>query len=136
MGLFDFLTGTKRPPAGRPVLSRQEVLARLKDLNRPTAPWHVMDGGADGVDLVAEWRVHEREFHGPLQLRHPHLRVARRAGRDLNLRPLGSMPELILNTRGPAEPPAARHHAGDQERDARLHLAQVAQRAGVPRAAG
>jgi hypothetical protein len=59
MGLFDFLTGTKRPASGTPVVSRDDLRARLLALNRPTAPWTVIDGANDEVDLVAEWRFHE-----------------------------------------------------------------------------
>ena len=34
MGLFDFLSSTKRPPSGTPVLSREQVLGKLMALNR------------------------------------------------------------------------------------------------------
>ncbi len=62
MGLFDFFTGTKRPAAGTPVLSKQAVRDRLLALNRPTAPWRVVDGAGDAVDLVAEWRLEEKAY--------------------------------------------------------------------------
>jgi hypothetical protein len=61
MGLFDFLTGTKRPESGTPVVSRDDLRTRLLALNRPTAPWAVIDGANDGVDLVAQWRFHETQ---------------------------------------------------------------------------
>ena len=57
MSLFDFLTSTKRPPAGAPALSPGEVRTRLLSVNRPTAPWRVIDGVAEGVDLIAEWKI-------------------------------------------------------------------------------
>jgi hypothetical protein len=54
---FDFLTSTKRPESDTPALPAQQVLAKLKALSRPTAPWHVIDGQHEGVDLIAEWRI-------------------------------------------------------------------------------
>lgn len=57
MGLFDFLTSTRRPPAGAPVLAADEVRVRLLALNRPTAPYQIVDGGAEGVGLIAEWKI-------------------------------------------------------------------------------
>src|ERR1700687_375958 len=57
MGLFDFLTSTKRPLAGSVVLSADEVRKRLLSVNRPTAPYRVIDGASEGVDLIAEWKI-------------------------------------------------------------------------------
>ena len=62
MGLLDFLTSTKRPAPGTPALSEDEVRKRLLDANRPTAPWRVTDGKADGVDYVAEWKIADSEW--------------------------------------------------------------------------
>ncbi|HYI10267.1 MAG TPA: hypothetical protein VEK57_14500 [Thermoanaerobaculia bacterium] len=61
--MFDFLTSTKRPAAGTPVLPTSEVLARLKALNRDTAPWRIVDGAADGVDLIAEWKIVDAKWY-------------------------------------------------------------------------
>ncbi|MBI2769405.1 MAG: hypothetical protein HYX47_07275 [Burkholderiales bacterium] len=61
--MFDFLTGTKRPPSGTPVLSPQEVMQRIKAASRPTAPWQVVDGHAEGVDLIAEWRIVDARWY-------------------------------------------------------------------------
>jgi hypothetical protein len=63
MGFLDFLTSTKRPPAGTPVLSQQEVLDRLLSLNRPTAPYQLVDGSAEGVDLIAEWKIVDAQWY-------------------------------------------------------------------------
>ena len=63
MGLFDFFTSTKRPASGTPVASRDEVLARLQGLNRPTAPYQVVDGQSEGVDLIAEWRIVDARWY-------------------------------------------------------------------------
>jgi len=57
MGLFDWLTGTKRPAAGVAAKSASEVRAALLAVNRPTAPFVVRDGAPERVDLVAEWRI-------------------------------------------------------------------------------
>jgi hypothetical protein len=61
--MFDFLTGTKRPAAGTPALPAGEVLARLKALDRHTAPWRIVDGSAEGVDLIAEWKIVDAKWY-------------------------------------------------------------------------
>ena len=63
MGFLDFLMSTKRPAPGTPVLSRAEVLAKLQALNRPTAPYRVIDGAVEKVDLVAEWKIVEAQWY-------------------------------------------------------------------------
>ena len=63
MGLFDFLTSTKRPPAGTPVLSSQQVREKLLALNRPTAPYQLIDGAAEKVDVIAEWRIVDAKWY-------------------------------------------------------------------------
>ncbi len=63
MGLLDALTGTKRPAAGTPVCSPEELRNRLLDLNRETAPWRVVDGAAAGVDLIAEWKIVDAQWY-------------------------------------------------------------------------
>ena len=63
MGMLDFLTSTKRPPAGTPVRSPQDLLNKLMSLNRPTAPYRLIDGKSENVDLIAEWRIVEAEWY-------------------------------------------------------------------------
>jgi hypothetical protein len=63
MGLFDFLTSTRAPAAGTAVLPAADVRAAILGVNRPTAPFRVVDGGSEGVDLIAEWRIVDREWH-------------------------------------------------------------------------
>ena len=63
MGFLDFLSSTKRPPAGTPVLSPQEVLDRLLSLNRPTAPYSLADSAAENVDLIAEWKIVDAQWY-------------------------------------------------------------------------
>ena len=63
MGLLDTLMGTKRPAAGTPDCSPEELRNRLLDLNRETAPWRVVDGTAGGVDLIAEWKIVDAQWY-------------------------------------------------------------------------
>src|SRR5262249_4366278 len=57
MGIFDWLTGTKRPAAGVAPKSAADVRSAVLAVNRPTAPFVVRDGAPEQVDLVAEWRI-------------------------------------------------------------------------------
>lgn len=57
MGLFDWLTGTKTPPAGIVARAPGEVRAAILAISRATAPFVVRDGAPERVDLVAEWRI-------------------------------------------------------------------------------
>ena len=63
MGFFDFLTSTRKPAAGVPALSPEAVKQKLMATNRPTAPYRIIDGAADGVDLVAEWKVVDAQWY-------------------------------------------------------------------------
>ncbi|MBA3532640.1 MAG: hypothetical protein H0T73_12015, partial [Ardenticatenales bacterium] len=63
MGIFDFLTSTKRPAEGTPALSQQEVQTAILGLNRESAPYRIVDGAAEQVDLIAEWRIVEAEWY-------------------------------------------------------------------------
>ena len=63
MGFLDFLTSTKRPASGTPALSSQEVKERLLGLNRPSAPYQLIDGAAEKVDLIAEWKIVDAQWY-------------------------------------------------------------------------
>jgi len=63
MGLLELLTSTKRPGVGTKVQSADEVRKRLHSLNRPTAPYRIVDGSAEGVDLIAEWKIVDASWH-------------------------------------------------------------------------
>jgi uncharacterized protein with FMN-binding domain len=54
MGLFGF---GKKPDKNLPVLSADEVRQRLLTLNRETAPYQIIDGASQNVDLIAEWKI-------------------------------------------------------------------------------
>ena len=63
MGLFDFLTGTKRPDKGIPPAQANDVEAALLGLNRETAPWQVSRDTDGPGDLVAEWRIVDAKWY-------------------------------------------------------------------------
>ncbi|QKW06352.1 hypothetical protein HUT18_08015 [Streptomyces sp. NA04227] len=59
MGLFDKLTGTRRPEDGVAPAPAEDVRTALLALNGPDVPYVIRDGAAENVDLVAEWRTAE-----------------------------------------------------------------------------
>jgi len=63
MGMFDFLSSTKRPTASTPVLAKQEVLAKLGALNRPTVPYHIINGADEKADMIAEWKIVDAQWY-------------------------------------------------------------------------
>jgi hypothetical protein len=63
MRLLDFFSSTKRPKDGVAVCSAGDVRAKLLGVNRPTAPFEVIDGSAEGVDLIAEWRIVDANWY-------------------------------------------------------------------------
>jgi hypothetical protein len=60
MGLFGF---GKKPDKNTPVLPAEEVRQRLLALNRETAPYQIRDGSAEGVDLIAEWKIVDAKWY-------------------------------------------------------------------------
>lgn len=63
MRLWDWLTSTKRPDAGVAVCPAGDVRSRLLALNRETAPFRIVDGAAEQVDLVAEWKMVDAQWY-------------------------------------------------------------------------
>ncbi|MEV7520655.1 hypothetical protein [Streptomyces sp. NPDC091371] len=64
MGLFDKLTGTRRPESGVAALPALEVRAALLALDGPDAPFILRNGTPkEGASLVAVWRVPEGSWH-------------------------------------------------------------------------
>lgn len=54
------------PPVATPAPSSNpgaEVVSRLMALNRPTAPYHIIDGKSEGVDLIAEWKIVDAQWY-------------------------------------------------------------------------
>ena len=60
MGLFNF---GKKPDKNTPVLSADEVRQRLLALNRETAPYQIIDGTSQNVDLIAEWKIVDARWY-------------------------------------------------------------------------
>ena len=60
MGLFGF---GKKPDKNTPVLSVEDDSQRLLGLNRETAPYQIRDGSAEGVDLIAEWKIVDARWY-------------------------------------------------------------------------
>ena len=58
MGLF-----SKKPDKNVPVLTAEEVKRRLMALNRDTAPYRIIDGASEGVDLIAEWKIVDAQWY-------------------------------------------------------------------------
>ena len=63
MGLFDFLSGKKRPDADTPVLDAAAVRAAILAVNRDTAPFRISECDDGSCDLVAEWKIVDAEWY-------------------------------------------------------------------------
>ena len=63
MGIFSWLTGSRPAPAGMPREPAAALRQRLLGLNRDTAPVVIRDGGPEGVDLVAEWKIIDAQWY-------------------------------------------------------------------------
>jgi len=64
MGIFDALTGTKKPAAGTPVKSQAELREALLALNRDSAPWHIRAATPEEkCDLTDEWRIVDAKWY-------------------------------------------------------------------------
>lgn len=61
MGLMNLFG--KKPAKDAPILAPEEVVRRLMELNRPSAPYRLIDGQAEGVDLIAEWKIVDAQWH-------------------------------------------------------------------------
>lgn len=109
MGLFDKLTGTKHPDSGVAPRSAEEVRAALLGLFGADAPYVVREGGSEGADLVAEWRLREPAWHTffartqvsrvlQIHLRlDPAAREVRSVDRQFDVTWLGGTPQLALS---------------------------------------
>ncbi|MEU6216768.1 hypothetical protein ABZ845_04500 [Streptomyces sp. NPDC047022] len=63
MGLFDKLTGTRRPSGEAVPRSPEEVRRALLEVNGPDVPYVVRPGAVDEAELVAEWRIRDPAWH-------------------------------------------------------------------------
>ena len=60
MGLFGF---GKKSHKNTPALSVEMVRQRVLDLNRDTAPYQIIDGSSQNVDLIAEWKIVDAKWY-------------------------------------------------------------------------
>ncbi len=51
------------PVQSAPSAGTEPVYARLMALNRPTAPYRIVDGRAENVDLIAEWKIVDAQWY-------------------------------------------------------------------------
>lgn len=63
MGLFEVFTGRRAPAPGTPQADAEEIRAAFLALNRATAPFELREGGPQGADLVAEWRIADARWY-------------------------------------------------------------------------
>ena len=60
MGFFGF---GKKADSSKPALTAEEVRQRLLSLNRDTAPYQIIDGVSQNVDLIAEWKIVDAKWY-------------------------------------------------------------------------
>ena len=53
----------KKPAMNVAALSADEIKTRLLGLNRPSAPFRIVEGQPEGVDLVAEWKIVDASWY-------------------------------------------------------------------------
>jgi hypothetical protein len=53
----------KKQSTQAPAVPVEEVKNRLLALNRPSAPFRIIEGGSEGVDLVAEWKIVDAQWY-------------------------------------------------------------------------
>ena len=63
MGMFDWVTGTKRPARDLAPVSAAELQSALFAVNRATAPFVVHEEASGSADLTAEWRIVDASWY-------------------------------------------------------------------------
>ncbi len=63
MAFWDRLTSTKRPAPGTSACAPDTVRERILAVNRPTAPFQIVDGQEEGVDFIAEWKIVDARWY-------------------------------------------------------------------------
>jgi hypothetical protein len=58
MGIFG-----KKPAIATIAFSVDDLRNRLMALNRPGAPYQIVDGQAENVDLIAEWKIVDAQWY-------------------------------------------------------------------------
>jgi hypothetical protein len=52
-----------QPAAAAPFNPTQDLYTQLLALNRPTAPYRIVDGRSENVDLIAEWKIVDAQWY-------------------------------------------------------------------------
>jgi len=60
MGIFSF---GKKSDKNTLALSVEDIRQRLLALNRETAPYQIIDGASQNVDLIAEWKIVDAKWY-------------------------------------------------------------------------
>jgi hypothetical protein len=63
MSFWELLTGKKYPAKGVTRQSADTLRNALLSINQESAPFVVRDGAAEGVDLVAEWKIVDAQWY-------------------------------------------------------------------------
>lgn len=63
MGLWELFTGRRYPAKGVARQSTDALRKALLSLNQDSVPFVVRDGAAEGVDLVAEWKIVDAQWY-------------------------------------------------------------------------
>ena len=63
MGFWELFTGKTYPVKGVPRRSVDALRDALLSVNHDSAPFLVRDGAAEGVDLVAEWKIVDAQWY-------------------------------------------------------------------------
>ena len=63
MGLFDFLSGRKRPKSGVIAVSPEKLEQAILALNRDTAPYRISKCDDGSCDLEAEWKIVDAKWY-------------------------------------------------------------------------
>lgn len=61
MGWFRRSPNLRRPAAGTVPRPADQVHLAIMGLNRPDAPFRIRDARDERADLVAEWKIEERQ---------------------------------------------------------------------------
>lgn len=63
MGLFDFITGTKRPPSGVAPRPKSDVAGAILAVNRDSAPFTIHPDSSGDADFIAEWKIVDAKWY-------------------------------------------------------------------------
>lgn len=63
MGLWSWMTGSRKADPSRPVVPVAQLKTALLGLSRKTAPYTVRPGGPGEAELIAEWRIVDAKWY-------------------------------------------------------------------------